>query len=170
MDAIVYTSESGFTAQYAKLLGEAAGLPVYTLREAAALPAHSSVVYLGWLMAGAVKGCKKAQRRLCVKAICAVGMGAPGSQTPESIAQQNHLAAQCNVFYLQGGYAPERLHGIYKFMMQTLAKSVSEKLAKKTQRTPEENDMLDMMQHGRDCVKKENLSPVLQWLEEAAHA
>ena len=33
-NAIVYTSNTGYTQQYAKLLGEKTGLPVYSLDEA----------------------------------------------------------------------------------------------------------------------------------------
>lgn len=33
-NAIVYTSNTGFTEQYARLLGEKTGLPVYPLSEA----------------------------------------------------------------------------------------------------------------------------------------
>ena len=32
--AIVYTSQTGFTARYAGMLGEATGVPVYPLKEA----------------------------------------------------------------------------------------------------------------------------------------
>ena len=35
MKAIVYTSNTGHTAEYAKILGEKTGLPVYALSEAA---------------------------------------------------------------------------------------------------------------------------------------
>ena len=56
-EAVVYTSNTGYTRQYAQLLGERTGLPVYSLEEAQrALPSGSSVLYLGWLMAGTVKG------------------------------------------------------------------------------------------------------------------
>ena len=38
--AVVYTSNTGYTAQYAELLGAALGLPVYSLPDAAGrLPA-----------------------------------------------------------------------------------------------------------------------------------
>jgi hypothetical protein len=36
-------------------------------------------------------------------------------------------------------------------------------LVEKTDRTPEEDDMLDMMRCGGERVKKENLSAVLDW-------
>ncbi|MDD6610969.1 MAG: hypothetical protein PUE91_01980 [Clostridiales bacterium] len=46
--AIVYTSNTGFTEQYARLLGQKTGLPVYALSEAGkALPPRSSILYLG---------------------------------------------------------------------------------------------------------------------------
>ena len=52
-NAIVYTSNTGYTAEYAYLLGGKTGLPVYALAEAAGqLSEGSSVLYLGWLMAG----------------------------------------------------------------------------------------------------------------------
>ena len=36
-------------------------------------------------------------------------------------------------------------------------------LVEKTDRTPEEDDMLDMMLHGGERVKAENLSAILDW-------
>ena len=57
MDAIVYTSNTGFTEKYAKLLGGKLFLPVYSLEEAKGkLAAGAEIIYLGWLMAGTVKG------------------------------------------------------------------------------------------------------------------
>lgn len=81
MNAIVYTSNSGFTAQYAEMLGAKLSLPVYKLADA---PNHiakgADIIYLGWLMAGVVKGYKKATKLYQIKAVCSVGMGANGSQ------------------------------------------------------------------------------------------
>ena len=54
--AIVYTSQTGFTARYAALLAERTGLPCRPLKEAAALPRGTAVIYLGWLCAGGIKG------------------------------------------------------------------------------------------------------------------
>ena len=53
IQAIVYTSNTGYTAEYARMLGEKTGLPVLTLDEAKkSLPARAPILYLGWLMAG----------------------------------------------------------------------------------------------------------------------
>lgn len=59
--AIVYMSETGHTKKYAELLGERISLPVYELNTAAKeLPRGTEIIYLGWLMAGSIKGYKKA--------------------------------------------------------------------------------------------------------------
>jgi hypothetical protein len=48
-------------------------------------------------------------------------------------------------------------------MMKIMVKTAGKSLAKKKDRTPEENDMLDMMLHSGERVKAENLSAVLDW-------
>ena len=48
---IVYTSNTGFTERYARMLAEETGLPCYCLEES---PRGGSAIYLGWLMAGTV--------------------------------------------------------------------------------------------------------------------
>lgn len=165
MDAIVYTSNSGYTAHYASLLGEATGLAVYSLKGSDCPKAGSEIIYLGWLMAGGVKGAKKALARYHVRALCAVGMGVPGTQPPESITKQNKLPEDLPVFYLQGGFDINKLHGIYKLMMSAMSRGAGKKLAEKSDRTPEEDEMLDMMQNGGDCVKVENLQSIVEWWE-----
>lgn len=82
MDAIIYTTNTGSTGQYAKLLAQETGLPAYSLAEAKKrVFAGAEVVYLGWIMAGSVKGCAGAAKRYQVCAVCGVGMGQTGTQT-----------------------------------------------------------------------------------------
>ena len=57
----------------------------------------------------------------------------------------------------------KKLHGIYRPMMELMVKTAGKALVEKSDRTPEENDMLDMMLHGGERVKAENLSAVLDW-------
>ena len=57
MKAIVYTSNTGFTARYAQMLGEKLALPVLELKDACKqLPKGTEIIYMGWLFASAVKG------------------------------------------------------------------------------------------------------------------
>ena len=50
-------------------------------------------------------------------------------------------------------------------MMPVMSKTVGKKLADKPDRSPEEDDMLDMMFHGRDRVRAEHLNAVLAWYD-----
>lgn len=166
-NAIVYTSNTGYTAQYAALLGKKTALPVYALTEAQEkLPAGNQVLYLGWLMAGAVKGYQKAAKRYRICAVCGVGMGATGSQLGE-VRKANAIPEAVPLFTLQGGFDLTKLRGVYKLMMGVMAKTTGKRLAEKPDRTAEEDMMLDMMLHGGNNVREENLEQVLGWLEKA---
>ena len=164
--AIVYTSNTGFTAQYASLLGGETGLPVYSLEDASkSLPQSSPIVYLGWLTAGKVQGYDKAVTKFNLQALCAVGMAKSGSQM-EDVRKSNNLPHGLPLFTLQGGFDLKKLRGVYKFMMLVMSKTVAKKLAAKPDRTPDEEDMLDLFQNGGNRVSLENLRPVLAWYEE----
>ena len=55
---------------------------------------------------------------------------------------------------------------MYKMMMNIMVKTAGKALEKKTDRTPEEEDMLDMldmMLHGGERVKIQNLQGVISW-------
>ena len=57
MKAIVYTSKCGHTAEYAEILGNLTGLPIYSLKDAENnLENGTPIIYLGWLMAIRPKG------------------------------------------------------------------------------------------------------------------
>ena len=76
MRAIIYTSNTGSTAEYAQLLGNELNLPVHSLQQAKnKVPAGSEIIYLGWIMAGGIKGYKEAAKLYKVRAICGIGMG-----------------------------------------------------------------------------------------------
>lgn len=161
--AILYTSNTGFTRQYAQMLGGKLGLPVYPLQEAfSELPRGSSVIYLGWLMAGKVQGYAQAAKRYRIGAVCGVGMGATGSQI-QDLRRANALPDSLPVFTMQGGFDMNRLRGIYKFMMTVMAKTAGKGLADKTDRTPEEDAMLELLLHGGSRVSEDNLKSVLEW-------
>lgn len=163
--AIVYTSNTGFTAQYARMLGERTGWRVCSLDEAwSALAQGTPVLYLGWLMAGQVKGLKKAQKRFEICAVCGVCMGETGSQI-EDVRKVNALGAELDVFTLQGGFDMKRLHGVYRFMMTVMAGTLGKRLSQKPDLSAQEETMLRLLKQGGSCVSEENLSGVLAWCE-----
>ena len=121
MKAIVYTSNTGSTARYAKLLGRETGLPVYA-SETRNLPAGAEIIYLGWIMAGEIKGYKKAARQYTVQAVCGVGMGQTGTQVME-VRKKNAIPDSVPLFTLQGNFRMDRLRGVYKLMMGVMVKT-----------------------------------------------
>lgn len=166
-NTIVYTSNTGYTREYAILLGKKTGLPVYSLDEARKkLAPGDPVIYLSWLMAGKVQGYAEAAKRFQVEAVCGVGMGATGSQIQE-LRKSNALPETMPVFTMQGGFDMNRLRGVYKLMMTVMVKTAGKGLANKKDRTPDEDDMLDLMLRGGSRVCEENLAAVLEWYQRA---
>lgn len=163
MNAIIYTTNTGSTERYAKLLAQKTGRTAYSLAEAKKqVFAGAEVIYLGWIMAGSVKGYAEAAKRYRVRAVCAVGMGQTGTQT-DSVRKKSAISADIPLFTLQGNFDVKKLHGVYRLMMEIMVKTAGKALAKKKDRTPDEDDMLDMMRCGGERVKAENLSAVLDW-------
>ena len=110
--AIVYTSQTGYTAAYAALLADKTGVKAVSLEEAvSAVPEQSEILYLGWLMAGKVQGYDKARKIYRVSALCGVGMGRTGTQL-DDIRRQNGVPEAMPVFSLQGGFDRTRLRGL----------------------------------------------------------
>ena len=163
MDAIIYTTNTGSTEQYAKLLAQETGFPAYSLTEAKkVIPNGSEVIYLGWIMAGSVKGYAEAAKRYRVRAVCGVGMGQTGTQT-DSVRKKSGISVDIPLLTLQGDFDVKKLHGVYRPMMEIMVKTTGKALAEKKDRTPDEDDMLDMMRCGGERVKAENLNAVLNW-------
>ena len=159
ISAIVYTSGTGFTRRYAQMLSRAAAIPAYDLESGQLPAAGASVVYLGWLRAGGIVGLAKARKRWDVRAVCAVGMAPEYPQ--EKLAAQNHTG-NLPVFFLQGGYAPERMRGVNKVMMGFMTRQMT----KNPPKDEAEAGLQKLFLQGGDFVSEEKLSPVLAWLRE----
>ena len=159
--AIVYVSNTGRTARYARMMGEKTGLPVYELAEAKkALPKKAPIIYCGWLMATSVKDYKKAARRYTVAALCGVGL-CPTGELLDEVRKTTGLDREIPLFTLQGGMDRSALKGIYGSMIDFLIHS----LEKKKEPSEKEAAMLEMLKAGGDFVSEENLGAVLGWYE-----
>ena len=157
--AIVYTSNTGHTRQYALLLGEQVGLPVYSLEEANShLSGGSPVIYLGWIHASHVKGYSAAARRFAVCAVCGVGLCDTGTLISE-VRKATAIAEDIPLFTLQGGIDRGRLKGMDKLMISMLTKG----LASQKQRSAQDDRMLELLNKDESYVSPENLAEVVQW-------
>ena len=160
--AIVYTSNTGHTRQYALLLGERLGLPVYALNEAnAQLSGGSPVIYLGWLHASHVKGYSGAAKRFAVCAVCGVGLCDTGPLIYE-VRQASSIPEDIPLFTLQGGIDRSRLKGMDKLMISMLTKG----LASQKHRSAQDERMLELLSKDENYVSPENLAGLLQWYRE----
>lgn len=147
MNAIIYTTNTGSTERYARLLAQKTGLPVYSLAEAKKrVFAGAEAIYLGWIMAGSVKGYAEAAKRYQVRAVCGVGMGQTGTQT-DSVRKKSAVPVGIPLFTLQGNFDVKKLHGIYRLMREIMVKTAGKGLAEKSDRSMEEDNMLDMLLH-----------------------
>ncbi|WP_297198471.1 hypothetical protein [uncultured Flavonifractor sp.] len=153
--AIVYTSNTGFTAQYATLLAHQTGLPLFRLEDSSALAPGTEVLFLGWLCAGKIQGLKKAMGRFFIRCVCAVGM-APSQGYAQKLAHD--LGLSLPLYYLRGGYAPARIRGRYRLMM-AMMKAI---LSKKTD--TQSREALKAIELGADWVSAQQLEPVMDWL------
>ena len=162
MKVIVYTSNTGHTADYSKILGAKIGLPVYTLSEATKkLQKGTEIIYLGWLFANNIKGYKKATKKYKISAICAVGLCDTGTAVAE-VRKANSISEETPLFTLQGGLDKTKLRGINKFMINMLTKGLSSI----KERTENDERMLELLTHDKNYVSEENITAFMKWFNE----
>lgn len=157
--AIVYTSDTGHTRQYALLLGGRTGLVVYSLKEArTALPAGSPVIYLGCIHASRVKGYARAARRYAVCAVCGVGLCDTGTLTAQ-VRKTTAIPEDVPLFTLQGGIDRSQLRGVHKLIIAMLTKGLTDQ----KQRSEQDERILELLRRDENLVSAENLADVLAW-------
>ncbi len=162
--AIVYTSNTGYTAEYAKLLGEKTGLSVYSLDDAAKeLNIGSEIIYLGWVMAFRIQGYERAKKLFKISVLCGVCLGTSGSLTRE-IRKAQKIEESLPLFTLQGGFDMNKLRGMNKFIMKVMKKVLTAEITKKSELTEEDRTILRLLEDGGSCVCEENLASVIEEL------
>jgi len=161
MKAIVYTSNTGFTARYAEILHQQTGLPVWELSKAVKLlPKGTPILYMGWLFASSVKGYRTAAKRFDIRAVCAVGLCDTGCMLQE-VRKAISLPEQIPLFTLQGGMDHSKLKGINKFMISMLQKM----LAKNQNPTEDDKRMMELVSNGGDYVDPAHTAAFMQWYQ-----
>lgn len=158
--AIVYSSNTGLTEKYAKMFSEKTGLPAYRVTEVPGEFGGTSVIYMGWLMAGVVRDYGKAHKRYNVRAVCGIGLCDTGSMD-DQVRNTNAVPDDVPVFTLQGGMLHDELKGGYKMGIKILTKAMDAKKKK----SEDEERMLELLKTGGDLVREDNLAAVLEWYE-----
>ncbi len=162
---IVYRSNTGFTREYAEMLGKAEKMKVYSLSQAEGTVSEP-VFYMGPLMAGHIAGIDQAMKQFTVKGVCGVGMSPASPQVLGTLSKANYVPG-APIFYLQGGWAPKKVSWLKRRMVGMATKSIRESLRDKgSRRTPEENQYLDFLLHGGSFVAFEKLEAIREWMKE----
>lgn len=161
MTAIVYVSNTGSAKTYAEMLGEKTGFDVYSLADSGSVPEGARVIFIGWVMAGALQGLKEARERFgSLRAVIAVGM-------MKSEKQDGDLKAKNAItepfFSLPGAFDIKKLTGMYKMMMGMMVKMMKSKL--KETDDPKAKEVAEKFEEGFDLVDEKHLSEVLEFLK-----
>ena len=165
IEAIVYTSNTGNTGQYAQMLAARTGLPVYSAKDAeTALSQGASVIYMGWIRASVIVGYREAAARYAIVCVLAVGMGETGGQLVE-LRRKNGLAESLPMFTMQGGLFPSKLRGMNAFMINFSRRKAIKVLKAERKRTEAQNAMLIMLSKGASFVQEKHLQKPLFWLQ-----
>lgn len=159
IQAVVYTSRTGHTRQYASLLSRETGLPLYSLQEAAKkLHRGDGIIYLGWIHASRVRGFARAVRLFHICAVCAVGLCDTGTLT-EEVRQATAIPDTVALFTLQGGLDRSRLTGADRLLIGMLTRG----LAAQKQRSAQDERMLELLRCDGSYVRSDNLAGMLAW-------
>lgn len=151
---IVYESNAGHTEQYANMLAEKLNLESIPLKKYKI--DTEPIIFLGWIFASNIQGYKKVRNKANIKCTIAVGMTPPDKQDVSEIAKINNVYGE--FFYLQGGVDYTKLKGIKKFMLKMVAESVIK------ENKPEDKELIDIFLNGGNNVKEENLSEIIECL------
>lgn len=89
-------------------------------------------------------------------------MSKTGTMT-ENVRKRTRIAESVPLFTLQGNFNIDKLHGFYRLIMALMAKAIKNDLENKKDLSPEEADIADMVIHGGERVKSENLNDFLDW-------
>lgn len=155
--AIIYTSNTGHSEQYAKMIGEKLSLPVYERKYAHNYIAKETpIIYVAWVMAGLIKDYGKVKNTYTIEAIVAVGMDdSKGALLQMRV--ENELPVTTPLYLVLGGYRKDKLKGLYKWSYKQKAKSLIQELEEDGDLSPTKKDMLDLLKNGGSRVKEERL-------------
>lgn len=161
--AVVYTSNTGTTKEYAEIIGKRYDLPVYSLDDAMMkLERNDEIIYLGWIRSGEIQGFKRAANWFEITAACAVGAGATGSQRLQ-IEEMNEV--KCRLFTLQGGLFLDKLKGGNKLMMKVFVRSVLRGYKAQSNLSADEEALIELFKNGGSRVSEDKLDAFYQWYD-----
>ena len=164
--AIVYTSNTGYTKEYAEMLILEFKQPLYELNNARKnLNIGDKVVYLGWVMADMVQGYKEAGEYFCINLLCAVGLSLNGTKI-DKIKEANQIDDFTPLFTLHGGLDLKKFKGVKKLIMKMISKSMLRELLNKNDISDDDRKLISILQDGESGVSTNNLRDAVKYYYE----
>lgn len=157
---IIYSTNTGSTERYAKMLSEKLSCPMVSISKAGDTAKDEEVIFMSWVMSGTLQDYQKAKEMFGdIRAVCAVGMFSTEEKLSE-LKEKNGISEE--LFFLQGAFDMKKLTGMYKMLMGMAMKMIKAKL--KESADPKAKELSDRFEEGIDLVKEENLSKVIEYL------
>lgn len=159
---VIYTSSTGFTKQYAQWIAAALKCEAKPIKEVLAeeIQEADTVIYGGWIMGNTIVGLDKA-RKLCGDKLIvfAVGSSPAGEKTMAAIKAQNNIG-DMPCFYMEGGFAFEKLGFVKKMMLNMVKKAV----AKKKDKTEQDIYMEKVLGTSFDHSDQKYIQPLVKFV------
>lgn len=156
---VVYQSSTGFTEKYAAWIAEALSCEAKELKRVRAQDVQEcdSVIFGGWIMGGMISGLDKLRKMEPAKLVVfGEGAMADSDEYRDKLKEQNRLG-QNPFFYLEGGLAYEKM----RFLPKTMLKMMHKSLAKKSDKTSEEQEMERAMAASFDNADRAKIKPLV---------
>lgn len=161
---VIYQSSTGFTAKYAAWIAEALSCEAKELKRVKMqeVAECDSIIFGGWIMGGMIMGLDKIQKMNPKQLVVfAVGASSDSEEVRENLRTQNHLE-QTQLYYFEGGLAFEKMGFFPKMMLKMMGKSV----AKKENKTPQEEEMAKLFAGSFDHSDSSMIKPLVAALHE----
>jgi len=172
---IIYTSKTGYTEQYAQMLSEALACKAVQSKELSQLKLedYDTIVYGGGIRSLKINGLKHILPKLKLlqgKRIVLFAVGATennkinNASLHEKNIEDNHL--DYPMFYMQGGFDPDRLGLFMRFMLHRVEKNLHKKeLNNPDNLTTQDKDFLDFFQSPHEHIERENLEKLIKYIQ-----
>ena len=157
---VVYQSSTGFTAKYAAWIAKALSCEAKKLKHVKMqeVAECDGIIFGGWIMGGMIMGLDKIQKMNPKQLVVfAVGASSDSEEVRENLRTQNHLE-QTQLYYFEGGLAFEKMSFFPKMMLKMMGKSV----AKKENKTPQEEEMAKLFAGSFDHSDIAKIEPLVE--------
>ncbi|WKY46425.1 flavodoxin domain-containing protein [Eubacteriaceae bacterium ES3] len=172
---VIYKSDSGHTKEYAQALANHMDCQAIAFNQVSKveLTKYDQLVFGGWVRASAIVGLSKfiklipggSNQRL---AVFAVGANGASEENTRKLMEKNSSISElgCPLFYLQGGFDPEKLKFPLRIMLEKVAKSLKKKQdAEPESLSAEDREFLEFFQSKHNDVDSRNLAEIEAFLK-----